>query len=65
MTDIWPIVPLAAEHAVGLAVLSYDGNVCFCLNADRDSVPDLDLLVEGIASSFAELREVAVDGDRP
>ncbi len=65
MTDIWPIVPLAAEHAVGLAVLSYDGKVCFCLNADRDSVPDLDLLVEGIANSFAELREVAVDGDRP
>ena len=65
MTDIWPIVPLAAEHSVGLAVLSYDGNVCFCLNADRDSVPDLDLLVEGIASSFAELSEIAIDGDRP
>ncbi len=65
MTDIWPIVPLAADHAIGLAVLSYDGNVCFCLNADRDSVPDLDLLVEGIADSFAELGQIAVDGDRP
>ena len=29
MTDIWPLVPLAADHAVGLAVLSYDGRVFF------------------------------------
>jgi diacylglycerol O-acyltransferase len=65
MTDIWPIVPLAAEHAVGLAVLSYDGNVHFCLNADRDSMPDLDILADGMKSSFAELREVAANGDRP
>ncbi len=37
--EIWPLVPIAAEHAVGLAVFSYDGKLFFCLNADRDSCP--------------------------
>ena len=57
MTDIWPVVPLAADHAVELAVLSYDGRVFFGLNADRAAMPDLDGLAEGIEESFGELRE--------
>lgn len=60
MTDIWPLVPLAADHAVGLAVLSYDGRVFFALNADRDAMPDLDVLASGIEEGFAELREAAL-----
>ena len=63
---VWPLVPLAAEHALGLAVLSYDGRVFFCLNAARDSVPDLDQVADGIAAAIAELTELAqpADGDR-
>jgi WS/DGAT/MGAT family acyltransferase len=60
MTDIWPLVPLAAEHAIGVAVLSYDGRVFFGLNADRDAMPDLDVLSTGVEDSFAELREAAL-----
>jgi hypothetical protein len=48
MQAVWPLVPLAANHGVGLAVFSYDGRLYFCLNADRDSVPDLDVLATGI-----------------
>jgi diacylglycerol O-acyltransferase len=59
MTDIWPLVPLAADHAVGIAVLSYDGKVFFGLNADRDTMPDLDVLADGIEEAFGELREAA------
>jgi WS/DGAT/MGAT family acyltransferase len=59
MQIAWPLVPLAAEHALGVAVFSYDGNVCFCLNVARDSVPDLDILADGIATSIAELIEIA------
>jgi WS/DGAT/MGAT family acyltransferase len=59
LTEVWPIVPLAAEHAVGLAVFSYDGSLFFCLNADRDAVEDLDVLADGIRASIAELRELA------
>lgn len=53
------LVPLAAEHAVGVAVLSYAGQVSFGLIADRDSVPDLDVLADGIARSIRELSELA------
>ena len=59
MQAVWPLVPLAAEHALGVAVLSYDGRVFFCLNAARDSVPDLDVVACGIADSIAELVEIA------
>jgi diacylglycerol O-acyltransferase len=57
--EIWPLVPIAAEHAVGLAVFSYDGNLFFCINADRDTVPDLEVLNRGIADSLTELGALA------
>ena len=61
-SDVWPIVPLAAEHAIGIAVLSYDGEICFCLNADPDAMPDLEILRAGIEQSIAELLELARRG---
>ena len=57
--QIWPLVPIAAEHAIGLAVFSYDGTLFFCINADRDSCHDLDVLTDGIAESLTELGEMA------
>jgi hypothetical protein len=58
--EIWPLVPIAAEHALGLAVFSYDGTLHFCINADRDTVPDLEVLRKGISESLAELRALAL-----
>ncbi|MGC1814484.1 MAG: WS/DGAT domain-containing protein, partial [Solirubrobacterales bacterium] len=57
--EIWPLVPIAASHAIGLAVFSYDGTLYFCLNVDRDSCRDVDVLMDGIESSIAELHELA------
>jgi len=59
--EIWPLVPIAAEHAIGLAVFSYDGTLFFCINADRDTVSDLEVLRDGISQSIDELRELAAD----
>ncbi len=56
MVEVWPIVPLAAEHCIGLAVFSYDGDLFFTLNADRHTVPDLDVLATGIETAIAQLR---------
>ena len=61
MLSVWPIVPLAASHGVGLAVFSYDGQLFFCLNADRDSMPDLDVLATGISASLDELHQLATE----
>jgi diacylglycerol O-acyltransferase len=62
LREIWPLVPLAAEHAVGVAILSYDGQVFFGINVAADAVPDLDVLREGIAGEIARLRDLASTG---
>ena len=54
-----PLVPIFAGHAVGVAVVSYDGQVTFGLNADRATVPDLDVLQQGIEESLADLGRLA------
>jgi WS/DGAT/MGAT family acyltransferase len=56
MTELLPLVPLFAGHHVGIAIVSYAGRMMFGLNVDRLAVPDLDVLVEGIETSMAELR---------
>ena len=56
MREVLPIVPLAADHAVGIAILTYNGAVSIGINADCDSVPDLDVLARGIEDSLGELR---------
>jgi diacylglycerol O-acyltransferase / wax synthase len=50
LIDILPIVPLAADHAVGIAVISYAERLTFGLIAGRASVPDLDVLADGIGA---------------
>jgi diacylglycerol O-acyltransferase len=54
-----PLVPIFTGHALGVAVVSYDGTVTFGLNADRDAVPDLEVFRSGIEASLAELRQAA------
>ena len=59
LREILPLVPLAAEHAVGIAIFSYDGGVVFGINAATDAVPDLDVLRDGIAAEMQELCQLA------
>ena len=55
LREIHPIVPLAAEHAVGIAIFSYNGGMVLGLGADCDSTPDLHVLAEGVEQGFTEL----------
>jgi hypothetical protein len=59
LREIIPLVPLAADHAVGVAIFSYDGTVVFGVNAAADAVPDLDVLRDGIAAEIDALRSLA------
>jgi WS/DGAT/MGAT family acyltransferase len=59
MIDVVPIVPLAADHSLGIAVVSYAGQMTFGLSADRAAVPDLDVLRDGIVSSLLDLSLLA------
>lgn len=56
---IVPLVPIFTGHAVGVAVVSYDGTISFGLNADRDAVPDLEVMRAGIEESLTELQHLA------
>jgi len=56
MLDMYPVVPLAKGQAVSIGITSYNGGVFFGLNADRDAMPDVDVLAASIGESLAELR---------
>ena len=62
MLEAFPIVPLAGNLSLGVAAFSYDGQLSIGILADRDRCPDVEVLAEGIRSSFAEL--VAAGKDR-
>ena len=54
---MFPMVPLAANQALGIAIMSYDGQLNFGLNADYDALPDVELLAHDLIDSIAELAD--------
>jgi len=59
LRDIYPMVPLAEQQALGIAVMSYDGRLDFGLNGDWDALEDIELLADDLRASLLELSEVA------
>ena len=57
MLECFPVVPLAKAQAVTVGLTSYNGGVYYGLNADRDAMPDVDVLAACIEESLAELVE--------
>ncbi len=55
MIDCYPVVPLAKGQAVTIGLTSYNGGVYYGMNADRDSMPDVDVLAGCIEESLGEL----------
>jgi hypothetical protein len=55
MLQMYPVVPLSKGQAVSIGLTSYDGGVYYGLNADRDAMPDIDVLAGCIEESLAEL----------
>jgi diacylglycerol O-acyltransferase / wax synthase len=55
MIDTFPMVPLAKNQALGVALLSYAGRINFGLVGDYDLIWDLDDFTEDVRESLAEL----------
>jgi WS/DGAT/MGAT family acyltransferase len=54
--EIYPIVPLnPGNQGLTIGILSYDGQVCFGLLADRDLDPPLAVAAEGLRDALAEV----------
>ena len=68
MTACYPLVPLFANQALGIALFSYDGRLYWGFNADWDAVPDLHDLVEAVERELAvivSLGETATGAPAP
>ena len=59
LQQIVPIAFLPENHALAIAIMSYNGNLDFGLLADYDAMPDLDELGSYIEDSITELLEVS------
>jgi diacylglycerol O-acyltransferase len=57
MLASYPVVPLAAGQALSIGLTSYAGKVYYGLNADREAMPDVDVVGQCILDALAELRE--------
>jgi len=57
MLAAFPVVPLAKGQALSIGLTSYDGGVFYGLNADREAMPDVDVLAESLQDALAELLE--------
>jgi diacylglycerol O-acyltransferase / wax synthase len=55
MLEMFPVVPLAKGQALCIGLTSYNGRVYYGLNADRDALPDVEVIGSLIEESLAEL----------
>src|SRR3954468_21556938 len=59
LLDVFPMVPLALNQRLGIALMSYNGAINFGLIGDYDSMPDLEDFARHLAESLEELAEAA------
>jgi WS/DGAT/MGAT family acyltransferase len=60
MQEIYPLVPLAGNQGLGIALFSYDGRLYWGLNADWDALPDIHAMVKGLHLEFEALHKSAL-----
>jgi WS/DGAT/MGAT family acyltransferase len=63
MLEAYPVVPLTRNLALGIAILSYCGQLHFGLYVDADAVSDVAVLAGGLEDAFAELKKIADETD--
>jgi diacylglycerol O-acyltransferase / wax synthase len=59
LQEVFPVAFLPQNHALAIAIMSYNGRINFGLLADYDAMEDVDIISEGIAESLDELLEAA------
>jgi hypothetical protein len=59
MLAIEPMVPLAKNLALGIAIMSYNGRLHFGLNGDYDAMADIAYLASDLRAAIADLGEAA------
>jgi diacylglycerol O-acyltransferase / wax synthase len=63
LQDVFPVAFLPENHAMAIAIMSYNGGIDFGLLGDYDSMEDLDMIATGLSESLAELKVAAEASD--
>jgi diacylglycerol O-acyltransferase len=61
MLEPYAVIPLAPGQSLAFGVTSYNGEIFFGLNADRDSHPDLAQLARYVEESIKDLEKAAAE----
>jgi diacylglycerol O-acyltransferase len=59
LQDLFPVAFLPENHALAVAIMSYNGGLDYGLLGDYDALPDIDVVADGIEASLAELLAAA------
>ncbi|MBV8991597.1 MAG: wax ester/triacylglycerol synthase family O-acyltransferase [Solirubrobacterales bacterium] len=59
LDDLYPVAFLPKNHALAVAIMSYNGAVDYGLLGDYDALADIDVIGDGIAAALDELLVVA------
>lgn len=59
LTEIYPMLPIAHGHALGVALCTYQDHVHIGLYANADALPDVQELADAIPSALADLAPLA------
>ncbi|HYH53835.1 MAG TPA: wax ester/triacylglycerol synthase family O-acyltransferase [Solirubrobacterales bacterium] len=59
LEEVFPVAFLPQNHALAVAIMSYNGKVGFGLLADYDSMEDIEVVSNGLNESLAELEAAA------
>jgi hypothetical protein len=59
LENLYPLVPLAENTALGIAVVSYNGTMNFGLNADFDALADVETLAADLREAIDQLAAAA------
>jgi diacylglycerol O-acyltransferase / wax synthase len=63
LQDVFPVAFLPENHALAIAIMSYNGGIDFGLLADYDAMEDIEMLATGLTESLNDLRAAAESAD--
>jgi diacylglycerol O-acyltransferase len=63
LEEVFPVAFLPENHALAIAIMSYNGRINFGLLADYDAMEDVEKISEGITASLDELLAAAKEAE--
>lgn len=65
LEEVFPVAFLPEDHALAVAIMSYNGRIGFGLLADYDSMGDVEVIAAGVEESLDELDRAAAAAVAP